>query len=97
VFGGAGQNLCFLLRRAQVWYGAVIMRWAGEKALIHYIGWQSVWNEWFSQDDLIKRTRPLGRWERGLLQVICGCGSGRGGCCRWSLDMGVGPLGLEVR
>jgi hypothetical protein len=43
----------------QEWYGAVILKWANDRALIHYIGWQTMWNEWFSHEDMLKRTRPL--------------------------------------
>ena len=43
----------------QEWYGAVILKWADNRALIHYLGWQTMWNEWFSPEDMLKRTRPL--------------------------------------
>ena len=43
----------------QMWYGAVILKWANDRALIHYIGWQTMWNEWFSREDMLNRTRPL--------------------------------------
>jgi hypothetical protein len=48
-----------LFCRGQEWYGAIILKWAGDRALIHYIGWQTMWNEWFSREDMMKRTRPL--------------------------------------
>lgn len=41
------------------WYAATIVRWEGQKALIHYLGWQSIWNEWFGPEDMLRRTRPL--------------------------------------
>eukprot|EP01048_Picozoa_sp_COSAG05_P028624 COSAG05_NODE_8982_length_657_cov_0.826165_2_plen_191_part_01 len=61
--GGAGtvwrSEYLECLDRDFVWYAAMILRWAGDRALIHYIGWQSMWNEWFDIDDLLLRTRPL--------------------------------------
>lgn len=46
-----------------------MLRWSGDRALIHYIGWQTMWNEWFTRDDMLRRTRPLSATPRfGILQ-----------------------------